>query len=321
MESVQVVTMGEAMIRLTPPDHQRLETTPLLEVHIGGAELNVAVALAQLGVPVAWVSKLPDNPLGRRIAQEAQRFGVDVSRIVWAKEGRVGLYFYERGSYPRASTVLYDRRHSAINTLRVDELDWDFIGQAKVLHLTGITPALSENCRQLVAGAIVRAKQKGMKVSFDVNYRSRLWAPEQARTVLTQLFRLGIDILICTKDDAATLFKLTLDAETVARQMQASLSIPSVVITHGDRAVAATPQGGFSQVGFSVAEVEVDRLGAGDAFAAGLLFGILQGNWELGLRYGLAMAALKYSIPGDWFIGSKAEIEAVLQAQQKGVVR
>ncbi len=319
MTSVQVVTMGEAMLRLTPPDHQRLGTTSLLELHIGGAELNVAVALAQLGVPVAWVSKLPDNLLGRRIAHEAQRFGVDVSRLVWAREGRVGLYFYERGASPRPSTVLYDRRHSAINTLQVDELDWEFIGQAKVLHLTGITPALSDICRQLVAGAIVRAKQKGMTVSFDVNYRSRLWAPDQARAVLNKLFRLGIDILICTKEDAATLLNLTLDAETVARQMQASIGIPNVVITYGDRAVAATSRGVFSQIGFSV--VGIDRLGAGDAFAAGLLYGMLQGDWELGLRYGLAMAALKHSIPGDWFLGSKEEVEAILQAQQKGLVR
>jgi len=318
MASVQVVTLGEAMIRLTPIDHQRLETTPLLEVHIGGAELNVAVALAQLGVPVAWVSKLPDNPLGRRIVQEAQRFGVDTSRVVWTQDGRVGLYFYEKGASPRPSTVVYDRRHSAINTLKVDELDWDFIGQAKILHLTGITPALSDMCRHLVAGCILRAKERRMFVSFDVNYRSRLWTPEQARTTLLSLLR-GVDLLICTKDDASNLFNLTVDIETIARQLQASLRIPNVAVTHGDKAVVATPQGTFSQSGYTIEEV--DRLGAGDAFAAGLLYGVLQGNWELGLRYGLAMAAIKHTIPGDWFIGTKAEIEAIMQVQQRGVVR
>ncbi|MCS7185573.1 MAG: sugar kinase [Armatimonadetes bacterium] len=318
MASVQVVTLGEAMIRLTPVDHQRLETTPLLEVHIGGAELNVAVALAQLGVPVAWVSKLPNNPLGRRVVQEAQRFGVDTSQVVWTQEGRVGLYFYEKGSSPRPSTVVYDRRHSAINTLKVDELDWDFIGQAKILHLTGITPALSDICKHLVAGCIVKAKERRMFVSFDVNYRSRLWTPEQARVTLLSLLR-GVDLLICTKDDAATLFNLTVDIETIARQLQASLRIPNVAVTHGDKAVVATTQGTFSQTGYQIEEV--DRLGAGDAFAAGLLYGILQGNWELGLRYGLAMAAIKHTIPGDWFIGTKAEIEAIMQAQQRGVVR
>lgn len=318
MAGVQVVTLGEAMIRLTPVDHQRLETTTLLEVHIGGAELNAAVALAQIGIPVAWVSKLPDNPLGRKIVREAQKFGVDTSRVVWAQEGRVGIYFYEKGSSPRPSTVVYDRRHSAINTLKVDELDWDFIGQAKILHLTGITPALSDLCRHLVAGCIVKAKERRMFVSFDVNYRSRLWTPEQARTTLLSLLR-GIDLLICTKDDAATLFNLTVDIETIARQLQASLRIPHVAVTHGDKAVVATPQGTFSQSGYQIEEI--DRLGAGDAFAAGLLFGVLQGNWELGLKYGLAMAAIKHTIPGDWFIGTKAEIEAVMQAQQRGVVR
>jgi 2-dehydro-3-deoxygluconokinase len=285
MASVQVVTLGEAMIRLTPVDHQRLETTPLLEVHIGGAELNVAVALAQLGVPVAWVSKLPDNPLGRRIVREAQRFGVDTSRVVWTQEGRVGLYFYEKGAPPRPSVVVYDRRHSAINTLKVDELDWDFIGQAKVLHLTGITPALSDFCRHLVAGCIFRAKERRMFVSFDVNYRSRLWTPEQARATLLTLLK-GVDLLICTKDDAATLFNLTMDIETIARQLQASLRIPNVAVTHGDKAVVATPQGTFSQSGYQIEEV--DRLGAGDAFAAGLIYGFFARRLgtRLELRFG-----------------------------------
>ena len=318
MANVQVVTLGEAMIRLTPVDHQRLETTPLLEVHIGGAELNVAVALAQLGVPVAWVSKLPNNPLGRRIVQEAQRFGVDTSRVIWTQDGRIGLYFYEKGAPPRPSIVVYDRKNSAINTLKVDELDWEFIGQAKVLHLTGITPALSDFCRHLVTGCIIKAKEKGMFVSFDVNYRSRLWAPEQAKTVLLSLLR-GVDLLICTKDDAATLFNLTSDIETIARQLQTSLRIPNVAVTYGERAVIATPKGTFSQVGYQIDEI--DRLGAGDAFAAGLLYGFLKGDWELGLKYGLAMAAIKHTIPGDWFIGTKAEVETLIQVQQRGVVR
>jgi 2-dehydro-3-deoxygluconokinase len=250
--------------------------------------------------------------------REAQRFGVDTSRVVWTQEGRVGLYFYEKGAPPRPSIVVYDRRHSAINTLKVDELDWDFIGQAKVLHLTGITPALSDFCRHLVAGCIFRAKERRMFVSFDVNYRSRLWTPEQARATLLTLLK-GVDLLICTKDDAATLFNLTADIETIARQLQASLRIPNVAVTHGDKAVVATPQGTFSQSGYQIEEV--DRLGAGDAFAAGLIYGLLQGDWELGLRYGLAMAAIKHTIPGDWFIGTKAEVEGIMQAQQRGVVR
>ncbi|MCS7192794.1 MAG: sugar kinase [Armatimonadetes bacterium] len=318
MANIQVVTIGEGMIRLTTFNHQRLETASLLEVHIGGAELNVAVALAQLGVPVAWISKLPNNPLGLRIVQEAQRFGVDTSKVLWTQEGRVGLYFYEKGASPRPSNVVYDRRHSAINTLKVDELDWDFIGKAKILHLTGITPALSDLCKQLIAGCIFRAKERRMFVSFDVNYRSKLWTPEQARTNLLPLLR-GVDLLICTKDDAAILFNLTVDIETIARQIQASLRIPNVAVTHGDKAVVTTPQGTFSQAGYNIQEV--DRLGAGDAFAAGLIYGILQGNWETGLRYGLAMAAIKHTIPGDWFIGTKSEIEAIIQAQQRGVVR
>ena len=124
----------------------------------------------------------------------------------------------------------------------------------------------------------MRAKQKGMLVSFDVNYRTRLWAPEQARVILSSLLRSGVDILICTKDDAATLFGLMGDAETSARQLQATFRIPHVVITHGDRAVVALPQGGFTAVGFAL--TEVDRLGAGDAFVAGFLYDVLQGNWE-----------------------------------------
>ena len=315
---VRVVTLGEAMVRLTPPAHQRLATTDLLEVHVGGAELNVAVALAQLGVPSAWVSKLPDTPLGQRVAAEARRFGVDTSRIIWTPEGRVGLYFYERGSPPRPSTVLYDRGHSAINTLRPQEVDWEFIGQARLLHLTGITPALSEACYRLVAETIRRGKGLGVTISLDVNYRSRLWTAQQARVGLLSLAQ-GIDILLCTRQDAQTVFQVTADAEGTARQLSDILSVPHTVVTHGDRAVALTPQGALSAGGFPV--VELDRLGAGDAFAAGLLFGVLHGDWGLGLQYGMAMAALKHSIPGDFFVGGRQEVEALLKAQGGSILR
>ncbi|MCS7223000.1 MAG: sugar kinase [Armatimonadetes bacterium] len=315
----KVVSLGEAMIRLTPPDHQRLLTTDKLEIHIGGAELNVAVALAQLDVPAAWVSKLPLNALGQRVCREAARFGVDTSAVLWHPNGKMGLYFYERGAGARAGTVFYDRAGSAINFLDCEELDWDFIGQAQIFHITGITPALSERARKLTENALKEAKKRGMTISFDVNYRSRLWNPEKCRQTLERLLP-NADIVICTERDGRTVFGWMGTAEEMGQQFLLQFGVRAVTVTQGARGVTLVTSEGTlfeSAIGTEV----VDRLGAGDAFAAGLIFGILHKDLHLGVRYGLAMAALKHTIPGDWFIGSRQEVEELLTGEAGGVRR
>src|SRR5574341_1419871 len=197
---LDVVTLGEAMIRLAAPFGDALESASQYEVRAAGAEANVAVALARTGFRSGWVSKLANDPLGRRIAGEMRRHGVDVSGLVWTDGGRNGVYYLEQAPPPRGATVYYDRAGSATSTLRPDEIDWTYVGQARWAHITGITPALSDTCAEVAARFIAEARAGGAKVSFDVNHRRKLWSHERARSVLEPLIA-GVDLLITGRDD------------------------------------------------------------------------------------------------------------------------
>jgi 2-dehydro-3-deoxygluconokinase len=177
-----VVTFGEAMIRLSPPSSQRLEQARSLDLNVGGAELNVAVGVTRFGIKSAWVSKLPKNGLGYLIRDRAQEFGVDCSHIVWSDKGRAGIYFIEFGASPRASSVLYDRASSAISMVQPGEVDWAKVfNGAKHFHMSGITPALSPSAAQVTVEALQAAKKTGCTVSYDLNYRKKLWTPPDAK--------------------------------------------------------------------------------------------------------------------------------------------
>src|ERR1700730_4091479 len=168
----EIITFGEAMIRLSPPNFQRLEQTSSLDLQVGGAELNTAVGLARLGRSAAWISRLPRNPLGRTIANHAQEAGVGTEHVVWTNEDRVGTYFLEFGAAPRASSVLYDRKSSAIAQIRPGMVNWkDVLAGAKWFHVTGITPALSETAAETTREALEVARKERIQVSIDLNYR------------------------------------------------------------------------------------------------------------------------------------------------------
>src|SRR5437660_4020368 len=181
---MDVLTLGETMIRLVPKGYTRLEEAQELECRVGGSESNLAVALTRLGLRVTWISKLPANPLGVMIERRVRSFGVDTSRMLWEEEGRAGLYFIEPAAAPRRARVLYDRAHSSASRMRPEEIDWSVLDSVRHVHLTGITPALSDSCRATVARALVEAKARGCSTSFDVNYRARLWSAEAARETL-----------------------------------------------------------------------------------------------------------------------------------------
>src|SRR5687767_15084830 len=180
---MDLVTFGEAMVRLTPPAFQRLEQTHSFDAYVGGGELNVAVAAARLGVASRWVSRLPENALGRMIAARAREQGVD-AHVDWTADDRAGLYFSELGAAPRASSVLYDRAASAISRVTPGSIDWAavFTG-ARWYHVSGITPALSDGAAKVTAESLVAAKNAGLTVSYDLNYRGKLWSARQARAV------------------------------------------------------------------------------------------------------------------------------------------
>jgi 2-dehydro-3-deoxygluconokinase len=324
-----VVTFGEAMVRLAPPGQRRLEQTASLEVTVGGAELNVATGVSRLGLTAAWVSSLPENPWGRMVRNRALEFGVDVSHVAWDTAARMGLFFVEYGASPRASTVLYDRAGSAFSYLHGASFDWPAIlADARAFHTTGITPALGELPAHEVRVSLAAARARGLLTSYDLNYRAKLWSPQQARAVQEPLTEF-IDVLLTTEEDAGTVFGITgRDYREVARQLADRYGFKVVTITlRGDLSVLrntwtaiAYSDGAF--VDDRTYEVElVDRVGGGDAYAAGFLFGLLTGDVDKGVRYGNAFSALKQASWGDFNYTTRAEVEAQLQGAGTRIVR
>ncbi|HVL11892.1 MAG TPA: sugar kinase [Gemmata sp.] len=318
-----VIAFGEVMVRLAPPHFQRLEQARALDVEVGGAEFNTAAGLARLGRSAAWVSQLPDNPLGRLVANRVREVGVSDEFVRYAPDARCGLYFLEFGAAPRASSILYDRKDSAAAQMRRGVFDWPAIfAGAKWFHVTGITAALSVWAAEAVDEAMHAARAAGVRVSVDLNYRAKLWGREQAAAVMAELLPL-CDVLIASEADAEHLFGITgEDFTEVAEGLVEKFRVSTVVGTR--READLVWKNRFAAVAYSGGqthesawyEVEiVDRLGAGDALAAGLIHGLLDGDLKKGLDYGAAMGALKHTIPGDIPWIAKEEVEAVLSGQ------
>jgi 2-dehydro-3-deoxygluconokinase len=318
-----VIAFGEVMVRLAPPHFQRLEQARSLDIEIGGAELNTASGLVRLGRSAAWVSRLPDNPLGKLVANRVREIGVSDRFVQYDSDARCGLYFLEFGASPRASSILYDRKDSAISRVTPGMFDWPAIfGGARWFHVTGITAALSAGAAEVVDEAMHAAKAAGVTVSVDLNYRSKLWTRERAAEVMGSLLP-QCDVLIANEADAEFLFGITgSDFTEVAEGLVERFGVKTIVGTR--READLVWRNRFAAVGYSAGqtyesawyEVEiVDRLGAGDALASGLIHGLLDGDLKKGLDYGAAMGAIKHTIPGDLPWVTKEEVEAVLQGQ------
>jgi len=341
---VDVVTFGEAMIRLVPPHFQRLEQTTSLDVQIGGGELNVAVGVARLGLKSAWISRLPKNALGRLLENRVRQAGVDVSELIWTKDGRLGLYFVEFGAAPRPSSVLYDRAYSAISAIQPGEVDWKrvFTG-AKWCHTSGITPALSDSAAAVTLEALQAAKRAGVTVSYDLNYRGKLWSADKAQAVQEPLMQY-VDVLITTEEDSGVVFKIKAEGKTdargfaevsaesykdVARRLQEKFHFKAVAITLRENplvwrntwtAIAYADGKFYDDVKYEL-EI-VDRIGGGDSFSAGFIYGVLaKKTYEAGVRYGNAFSALKHTNPGDFNWSTLAEVESLLKGASLRVAR
>ena len=317
-----VVTFGESMVRLSPPNFQRLEQTRSLNVNVGGAELNVAVGVTRFGLKSAWVSKLPKNALGYMIRDRAQEFGVDCSHIVWSDKGRAGLYFVEFGASPRASSVLYDRANSAISMIQPGEVDWAkvFTG-SKHFHMSGITPALSVSAAQTTVEAMKAAKKAGCTVSYDLNYRKKLWTPADAKKIQEPMMS-DVDILITTEEDTNVVFGIKeKDYEAAAEKLAKTFNFKVVAITlREDLSVwrnnwtAIAYQGGKLYKDRKYEVEIVDRVGAGDSFTSGFLYGwIREKDVQKGVQYGNAFAAMKHTVPGDFNWNTLEEVENQLK--------
>ena len=316
-----VVTFGETMVRLSPPNHRRLEQTPLLDVNIGGAEWNVAVDLSRLGISTAWVSRLTDNALGWMIRNKAREHGVDTSHITWTKGDRIGIYFVEFGATPRPSSVLYDRAHSSISQVKPGEIDWkEALKDARWFHTSGITPALSASAAQVTAEALQAAKKAGCKVSYDLNYRGRLWTEEEARKCQEPLME-HIDVLFSTEEDTRKVLGITgKDYREVARKLAEKFSFEVVCITL--REDVSVLRNRWTAIAYAAGKIYddrtydveiVDRVGAGDSYTAGFVYGYLTGDVEKGVKYGNAYSALKHSIPSDANWSTLGEVENLLK--------
>jgi 2-dehydro-3-deoxygluconokinase len=306
---MQLVTFGEAMLRLTPRGSG-------FDVYVGGAELNVAVAAAKLGVASRWVSRLPENPAGRMIARRAQEEGVDVSRVAWTSEGRAGVFYVEVGDDPSATTVTYDRAGSAMALIAPGMIDWaSTLRGARWLHVSGITPALSDSAAATMNECLTAARAERLTISYDLNYRPKLWNPERARVVQEPLLRYA-DLFIAGEDAARLVFGLEQNtADEVARELQRRYDLPAVAITVRDskRRRSATwsalvvADGATHCAEPQSCEV-IDPLGAGDAFAGGLIAARLHNeSWERAMRDGVSLAARKHGTRGDFSTATSAD--------------
>lgn len=317
-----VITFGEAMIRLSPPNFRRVEQARSLEVFAGGAELNTAVGLARLGRSTAWVSRLTHNALGRLVSNHVREAGVSTEHIVWTNEDRVGVYFLEFGAAPRASSVLYDRKDSAMANIRPGMVDWPAVfSGARWFHVTGITPALSASAAEATRQALQAARTARVQTSMDLNYRVKLWTPAEAGRCLADCLQY-CDVLITTEEDVERVFQITgKDYEELAARLAQRFPVRVVAITVRDNPLVwrnswtgiAYQDGTVFRTRTYEVEI-VDRLGAGDSFAAGLIHGLLDADVQKGLDYGVAASALKHSIPGDFDWVTREEVEALLKA-------
>lgn len=319
-----IVTFGETLVRLSPPDHLRLGQTTSLNLSAGGAELNVAAGVAQLGLTSAYVSRLPSNPLGQLVANKARELGVDVSHMLWTNDERVGLYFVEYGAEPRPTRVYYDRKDSAFAHIQPGMVNWDeVLRDVRLFHVGGITPALSSSAHEAQKEAMIAARKSGCLVSYDVNYRAALWTIEDARKVQLPLMEY-VDILITSLPDQPNVSELISGLQgnkpaEVVRHVAERFGFKAVLVTLRKSLTAQRAE--LTSLAFTENQIYKDRsygvetidpLGGGDACVAGFLTGYLEGNVQFGVKLGNAFSALQQTAPTDLPWVTRAEVEALI---------
>ena len=332
------------MLRLAPPGMERLLQSPQFVATFGGGEANVAVAVAQLGLPAAYVTVLPDaNPIADAAVGELRRFGVDTSRIVRAK-GRMGIYYLEAGANQRASKVVYDRANSAIALAKPGDIDWDqALEGAGWFHITGITPAISASAAALSLESIKKARQKGLTVSCDLNYRKNLWKYGKTAVEVMRELTQYVDIAIANEEDVqmALGIQASVDVHSgeldrgqyeklTAKVLEAYPSMKAIAITlresksasHNGWAACMNNRSAFMvSRHYDITHI-VDRVGGGDSFAGGLIYGMLTlPTHEDALEFAVAASCLKHSFMGDFYRATVAEVNALLKGDGSGRVQ
>jgi 2-dehydro-3-deoxygluconokinase len=339
----RTVCFGEIMLRLSPPGFERLLQSPRFEATFGGGEANVAVSLAQFGVDSAYVTRLPANAIGDGAVRALRAEGVDVSRIVRGGD-RVGIYYAETGASQRGSSVLYDRARSAMAEIAPGMVDWDAVfAGASWCHWTGITPALSASAAAVTKEAVEAARRAGARVSVDLNFRRKLWTEAQAQAAMRPLMPL-VDLVIANEEDLQSVLGIevphsdvtagTLSTEgyrTAAQEVASTFGVKQIAVTLRESFSAS--ENAWSAVLLDAASGEfhqsqryvvrlVDRIGGGDSFAGGLIYGLLTGKSSLdALRFAVAASALKQTIPGDFNRVSAGEVEKLVAGDASGRVQ
>jgi 2-dehydro-3-deoxygluconokinase len=323
-----LVTFGELLLRLTTPGHERFAQATRLAVDFGGAEANVAVMVAQLGGQASFVTKLPDHEIGQRAVDELQRHGVYTPHIVRGG-GRIGLYYLEQGASQRASKVIYDRAHSALAEADPHDFSWPAILEgAAWFHWSGITAALSPACVEMLAEATATARAAGIKVSFDLNYRAKLWTPERAAAVLVPLMK-HVDVCIVGEGEAASVFDTeAVSDELLAAALAGKFGFGTVCIPQRQASSASSTSfgallytNGASHRSRRHEITIVDRVGAGDALTGGLIFALMRGDAPAeAVEFAAAAGALKHTVPGDFPLLNLAEVAALAGGRDGGRV-
>jgi 2-dehydro-3-deoxygluconokinase len=319
MPRFDVTTIGEGQLRYSVPSGQRLEVANQLDVHVACTEANVASLLARLGWHCGWISGMPDTPLGQRVANEFRLSGLDLSSMVWSDSGRLATYYVEYAVPPRATQVYYDRANTVFKNLKVDQINWDYLLDTRLIHMSGLTVPLSPMIREILLEVVRRAKAAGVPVSFDMNYRRRVWTPEEARATVLPILR-DVALLFCGRSDARQVFGIEGQPEEIVIQLGDLTSAGHIVTSlSGDGLIGWDRRTFYRQPAREV--VILDRIGAGDAMVGGVLHGWLQGDFAKGIRYGALTAALALSQYGDQVITTSRELETLLDTSSTDIFR
>ncbi len=338
---MKVVTFGELMLRLAPENYLRFVQSDKFEATFGGAEANVAVSLANYGVDAAFVSKLPSHEIGQMAVNSLRKFGVDTAKIVRGGD-RVGIYYCEKGASQRPSKVVYDRANSSIATAKREDFDWcSILHGVKWFHFTGITPALSDEVADICLDALKVAKEKGIIVSCDLNFRKKLWSKEKAGRVMGELCKY-VDYCIANEEDAKDVFGIEadntdiyggkLDREgyiSVAKKLTDKFGFKGVAITL--RESLSANDNNWSGMLYTNGEAYfskkyamhiVDRVGGGDSFGGGLIYSLLNGyDAQSTIEFAIAASCLKHSIEGDYNMVSLSEVNNLAGGDASGRVQ
>lgn len=317
---LDVVTVGEGMLRLSPPRYERIRRARTLDVHVCGSQGNVASNIARMGLKTAFATKVPDNDLGLLMKDHYMSCGVDPSLIKMVKDSRLGVNFIEFGATPRPSKVVYDRKNSAASTISVGDFDWNnILKDVKLAYTDGIFPGLSKNCRDAAVDFIASAKKNNCLIGFDVNYREHLWSPQEAKKTQSEILK-NVDVLITTQWDSEIVFGYKGSYEDIIKRFHDDFGCKIVAITL--REVYDVQRGAWNTMVYTDGKVlhgkkyecdQIDRFGGGDSWGSGFLYAYLTTkDPQYSMNFGNALCALHHTVPGDVAHLTLEEVKALV---------